>query len=426
MLRTTTRFIYISVFFIFSFTVVNCLPPINLFRPSDRPLMPEYWPCTSTQWTAGFETSVKTKGFRDTFDECQLTDCRTDINSCVNVLQIYQNNQNVLAAFKGFDSSSQIGKLSQLFNINDENGTQGIFVPTGNFKVPINLMFAARYCFNWGFILGFYLPFYSMELNNVRWRKQDCESSVEDQLEKDLIKLVCDISNLNISGWKRKGLGDFLTEMTWLGNFPQNKPLLSNVRVQTRFGVYAPTGKKQDEDKILAIPFGNDGSWGLQFGGGLDLTFGCLVRGGLDAEFLYLFGNTRCRRVKVDCNQTDLLFLTKLPAFREFGLGQQYNIYLETGWGGISLKANYQYLKRNEDRISVFSDKVDPFIVNSAESLQDWTAHSAIFSVIYDAGRDFPDSHWGRPYISGWFKLGFNGKRAILLNTVGAIVTLNF
>ncbi len=403
------------------------IPPINLFRPSDRPLMPRPLPCWGGQLSIGYEGAIKTKGFRDDGDERfqVCIDQSSEIDKKTNVLHIYQTDQNGLAALKGFDAHSKPGQLSQLFNINDENGTQGLFRPCGDLKVPVNLLFSQRFYFNHGLSFALHLPVLSMELKDVRWRSLNGSTTGEQRLEEDLLRHIREVSGLDLQGWKRTGIGDLVAQMSWIRDFPQAKPALTNVRVQGRLGVDFPTGKVADPDKILAIPFGNDGSWGIQFAGGLDLSFCYSLRGGIDAEFLYLFGNTRTRRVKTVCNQTDLLFLMKRPTFREYGLGQQYNIYIESCdlVRGLSLKANYQFLKRNEDRLFVCSDRIDTAVVNTAESLQDWTAHSLILMANYDFCA--PESRV-LPSLMGWFKWGFNGKRAILANTIGLQFSLAF
>ena len=391
----------------------------------------KYWPNSCFQFNVAYETATVFADFKKKTMKVGKIDCQRsmcDKERKVNVLQIYQNDQNALAAIKGCKSTASFGQLAQSFNIHNENGCQGLFRPTGHFRVPLNIMFSARWLFNYGLNFGLYIPFYIMELKNVEWHDLTDINLAENCLTTDLSKLICDKAKLDINGWRRSGPGDLVALLQWIADFPQNnKPFLKSVRVNGRFGIDFPVGKRQDEDKILAIPFGNDGSWGVQMAGGLDLTFAYYIRGGIDAEFLYLFGNTRERRIKIDCNQTDLLFLTKLPAFREFGLSQQYNIYLETFniCSGLSLKFNYQYLRRNGDRLFVCSDRVDSVIVNNAESLQDWTAHSLIFSLGYDYGYKNPLSRF-IPAVKGWFKYGFNGKRAILANTFGIELTLSF
>ena len=319
------------------------------------------------------------------------------------------------------------GQLSQLFNINDENGTQGIYCPTGSCMCRSIFMISQRFYFNYGLSLGLHLPVYQMKLDNIRWKSINTCTTSEQLLEPDFLEHVRTLSSLNLRGWNRTGIGDFVAQLTWMKDFPQTKAFLDNVRVQMRLGLNFPTGKLQDEDLLFAFPFGNDGSWGLQWAGGLDLTFCSMLRGGVDVEFLYLFGNTRCRRVKTVCNQTDLMFLASVPAFREFGLGQQYNLYLESCnfWRGLSCKLNYQFLKRNDDRLDVCSDRLDTIVINSAESLQDWTAHSLIFGARYDFCRDYPEARV-QPSLIAWVKWGFNGKRALLANTLGLQLSLAF
>ncbi len=407
------------------------IPRINLFRPSDRFLMPEpVVPCWGGQFSIGYEGAFHIRGFQD-IDEYASQVCINDPaegEKKVNVLQIFQDTQDGLAGLKGFSSETRPGQFSQLFNINDENGKQGLFLPCGTLKIPLNLMFSQRFYFSYGFSVALHLPVYTMELKDVRFIMLNNAVTVEQQLEQNFLTTLREISNLDFCGWRRTGIGDLVAQITWMKNFPQSRPLLCNVRPQARLGLIFPIGKRQDENKILAIPFGTDGSWGVQFAGGLDLTFSDYLRGGIDVEFVYLFGNERCRRVKTALNQTDLFFVQKVPGFKEFGLGQQYNIYLEAynpWWRGFSCKFNYQFLKQNEDRLDIGSDLVDATIVNSAEELQDWTVHSIIIGPKYEFWRDCPD--WPiSPSILGWVKIGFNGKRAFVANTVGLQLSIAF
>lgn len=412
--------------------LLDAFPPINLFKPSDRPLQPDPLPCWSSQFTIGYEGAIRVKGFRDDEEECNQVCLHSSdkVKKKTNVLQIYQMEQNGLAALKGFDSETKPGQLSQLFNINDENGTQGLFRPCAEFKIPMNLMFSQRFYFNHGLSFGLHLPVFVMELKDVHFKElNDTLTTCEQRLEDHLLRELREVAGLRVNGWKRTGIGDLIAQLVWMRDYPQSKPLLDNVRVQARLGAVFPTGKKANPDELLAFPFGNDGSWGIQFAGGLDLDFCWALRGGVDVEFIYLFGNERCRRIKTVCNQTDLLFLTKLPVFREHGLNQQYNLYVETCnlfGSGLSLKTNYQFLKQNEDRLFAFSDRYDTEIINSAEGVQDWTAHSLILMAKYDFRKHFGTDFWCIPSLTGWFKWGFNGKRALLANTLGLQLSVDF
>src|SRR5207247_2602624 len=95
-------------------------------------------------------------------------------------------------------------------------------------------------------------------------------------------------SDLNINSWTRTGIGDLSAVLYWSHDFPQQKPLLKNVRTNVRVGPTFPTGKKTNPDQILSIPFGNDGAFGIVFGAGLDARMGRHLTVGVDVEFLQL------------------------------------------------------------------------------------------------------------------------------------------
>ncbi len=386
-------------------------------------------PCWGGQLSVGYEGAFHIRAFQDDDDE----DLEADINVSSSkekktcLFNIFGDTHNVLGGLKGFNSDTRPGQLSQQFTIDDESCDQGLFKPTGCLRVPLNLLLAQKFYFSHGLSLGLYLPVISAELKNVRFKRIDNGTTQEGCLEDGFLKDIEQVSGLKLGGWKRTGIGDFIAQMWWMRDFVQSRPILSNVRVIGRLGVIFPTGKKTDEDRLLAFPFGNDGSWGLQFAGGLDLTFCYTIRGGIDAEFIYLFGNTRCRRVKTAEDQTELFFLNKVPVFKEFGLGQQYNIYLESCnfWRNTSFKINYQFLKQNDDRVDVASDRIDSRIANTAENLFDWSAHSLIFMARHDIWRDY-EASTVFPSVRAWVKWGFNGKRAFIANTVGLQLNLAF
>lgn len=384
--------ILLSILLIFSQLQLIGLPPINLFKPSDRFLLPDITPDTKFQFVIGSEHVTQVKGFQDRDNVFAITKDETHKSLKTNILEIYQERQKIHDKYK--------------------------YIPNATLKIPASLLMSARLGLGNNVNLGFYLPYYRMELSNPYWGGTENGKEALNRFSKS--------NHLDIHGWKRQGIGDLVIEAQWIRNFPQNKPLLTNSRPQFRLGVSIPTGKKQEEDKILGIPFGNDGSWGVQFGGGLDVTFRYLIRGGLDVEFLYLFGNFRERRIKTKNFETDLLFPKKVHAYKEFGLCQQYNLYLETAvFYACSLKLNYQYLKQNESKLFLHNDRYNPRIVNNAESLQDWTAHSLIFGANFDYARINPCAPV-LPAFLGWFKWGFNGKRALLVNSIGATFTVSF
>lgn len=420
-IRSLAVCLAICMYINYTFTI----PQINLFRASDRVLMPEPTPEATIQLSVISEEAFNIIGVQA--DDGDSGKDRSFDSRKVNVLQLWQCNQDALAAFKGCPFNSSKGQISQLFNINDDNTTHGLFKPLGKFSVPLNLMFAARYYFNHGFSIGAFLSYYHMKLSNVQFIEQNSHTLFEDNIfSRNNLLRENNLGGIFLGGWERTGISDLLIQMRWIEDYPQCRPLLINVRPQARFGISIPTGKKQDEDLLLGVPFGNDGSWGLQISGGLDLTFSSCVRGGIDAEFLYLFGNIRSRRIKTDLAQTDLLFVNKLLAFKEYGLVQQYNLYLEVPlyFSGLWFKLNYQHLKTNESKLYVCSDSLDPLVYNNAESLEEWSINSLIFNIRYDFDAIKPRSF--SPSLQAWYKYGIIGKRALLADTVGIALHVSF
>ncbi len=394
--------------------------PINLFRPWDINLRPPYWHGTKIQVTGWFEQGLKVQGFNAEGEK-------------VNPLQIFTPRQDALAMLQGFPASSPMSIFfNTVLDSPTDDGVRGNFNVTGHLNVQAGGL-AFRYHMAHHFTLGLHVPFYSAKLNNVMFvdltPTDTTNEIIRTNLTDVLLQRVHEFdSTLNLTGWHRLGLGDILFSVDWLRNFPQGKPILKDVQLNGRLNVSFPTGVKKDDDKIFFIPFGLDGSVGLIFGGGLDITWIDHIRGGIDAEFIYLFGNTRLRRIKVFPQQTDFLFLAKVNAHKDFGFTQRFNIYLEGYqiWRGLSVSATYQYWKHGDDRLALCTNQFSELVANTAESLQEWTMHNMIFNLSYDFQHDICDDSYIKPQLAAFYKLGFNGSRALLVNSIGGILTFNF
>lgn len=397
------------------------MSPVNMFHPWDillfQPLvfLPEF------QCSVGYERLINACGMQADDEElCQ------DWRRCANVLQIYQDEQDAIAALKGNDLLSDMGQETFLFSLDDDNGTHGIFKPCGKLTVD-NILLSARYAWCNGVSFGLYLPVVQAELKDVQWIEQRFNTTFESQININLIRELERIGKINLFGWKRHGLGDLAALFTWDRFYYQNKPWLKNVHVGLRGGLIFPTGLKKNENDLFAFAFGNDGGLGIVGGATMELWFAHCLRFCLDGEFTQIFGDCRARRIKTDRAQTDLLFLVKTPAFKEIGFQQHYTLWLEAYqfYKGLSLRCAYQYTKHNEDKLFIGSDHWDPVVANSAESLQEWTMHNLIISTKYEfwQGRNNP-RYW--PTLMIFYKHGFNGKRAVLANTIGAQLSVNF
>lgn len=365
--------------------------------------------------------------------ETSITDRAFNGSGChTNALSIWSPTQNSLAMLDGFPVDSAIGKKRVEIDAEDD-GIRGHFCVDGTMTVPFSGAVVLRSFFRDAWAVSAYLPMYVMELKNVCWMDQtknvtDDDIQTKELLTSKLFDVVCNLGDgLELGGWKRSGVGDLALFLEWFHDFPQPKPLLKNVRVNWRAGVSIPTGKTADPDKIMALPFGTDGAAALPFGVGLDLSFVFHIRAGFDVQLMQTFGNTRCRRVKTAADQTDLLFLKKVDAYKDFGLTQQFSLYgqIYKLVPNTSLMLAYQFLKHGRDEISVCGESISNAIANTATNLRDWTVHQIILRADYDFGYD-PAQHAVNPRLCAYVRFPFNGKRAIADGMFGMTFALDF
>lgn len=396
---------------------------MNMLRPYDVMFRPDHTRCYNTQIDCIAEAGI---GLAKAYD----------LNGdCINPLHIWQPKQDALKMLEGFDAASPIGQLRIRLDASDD-GVRGNFIPTADFQMPFAASLAARYYFFENVSFSAYLPFYVMKLKNVQWKDLTQSLTAADlrvqqfltQPQSLFFQTVKTLGNgLDLQDWRRAGVGDLTTLVEFVRDFAQKKNVLKNVRIHGHVGASFPTGLKKDEDRLLAIPFGNDGSIGLIFGGGMDLTYGDVVRVGGDIQLIQLFGNTRERRIKTDLNQTDLLLLQKAAVYKDFGLTQRFTLYVEAyQWlKGVSFKTAYQYTKHGDDVLSLVSNDFSSAVINTAESLLEWTTHNMYFMLNVDA-KPWMEGYRVIPHASLYYKLPFNGVRSVQTSAVGFELGVSF
>ncbi len=397
------------------------LLPMNILRPYDTLIRPYY------DSTYPFQTTLYTEtGFDSTriFDECGRVD---------NILKIWSSDQNALKMLEGFNVNSAIGQLLVRLNANDD-GIRGHFNVCGDLKFDTTVAFAFRYFFKDTWSISAYLPIYAMQLKNVLWQDRtknitEADMRVKQLLTNNFFSSVKTLGNgLNLQGWKRSGFGDLALFLEWYRDFVQIKPLLKNVRINWRVGLIFPTGRPWDEDEIFAVPFGLDKAFAIPFGLGLDITLGTYIKTGLDVQLTHTFGNTRRRRIKTQEDQTELLLLEKTAVYKDFGLTQRFNLYVQfyKFLYGLSFKVGYQFLKKGDDELAIKTNTFLNEIANTAERLQEWTTHHMIINATYDFSKHLNDNIQLRPQLSFYARLPFNGKRVALIPTIGTVLSLDF
>lgn len=410
------RFFYLLTLSLISFDAFG----MNLLRPYDsliRPMYTHNYPWQASVWA---EFGISDKGYNSD-------------NHTTNVLRIWNDDQNALAMLDGFDDESTIGQKRIQIDASDD-GVRGHFCVDADLKNRFSGMLAMRSFFKDTWSVSAYLPLYSMELEHVCFVDQTKDTTAQDLRVKDLLTddffaNVCELGDgYDLSGWQRTGVGDLTLMLEWFYNFVQAKPMLKNVRVNWRLGVGLPTGLRQDEDKLFALPFGYDGAFSLPFGVGLDLHSAFYVRAGFDVQLTHVFGNTRTRRIKTSQNQTDLLLLQKQEVYKDFGLTQQFNLYAQLYriFKGFSFMLGYQFLKHGADQIALCPGaNFSGAVANSAEHLKEWTLHQLVVRADYEAGVHMDDPSF-YPRISLFAQIPFNGKRVAATRNLGLTFSLDF
>lgn len=345
-----------------------------------------------------------------------------------NALRIWEPDQDALAMLKGFSPLSPIGMRGTLVDATDD-GVRGHFIPSGSIRLLHAETIAARARFYEDWTIGLYVPFYATELSDVCWADLTKSDNSEDlrvkqYLTKNFFETVRTLGDgLDLGPWSRAGLGDMTFFVEWAHNFPQTKPFLKNVRLGGRLGLQIPTGKHEDIDKIEAFAFGNDGAWGLPFALSLDLSLSEHMRAGVDVQLTHIFGHAKTRRIKTDVAQTDLLLLQKALVYKDYGLEQRFNMYVQAyRFYGFSALVGYQFFKHGEDVYAIVGNCFSSAIANTAERLQDYTTHHIVTSLKYA----YFDYERVIPQVELFAQIPVKGKRALATTTLGCVISCDF
>lgn len=354
-----------------------------------------------------------------------------------NVVQLWNTTENALTMTRGFDPSTPQGQIAaQLGNVPD-NDLIGRYVVNGNLSLR-EFGFGLQWHLPHNFILGVYVPFYDISLKDICWKRlQDetytaAEITFDQLIGNDFFARVYQLgSGLQINkSWTRTGPGDTKALIWWRRNFVQQKRVLTDVLLGLRAGVNIPTGLQENPNILLGMPFGNDGSMGVMFGGLIEFYWKRYFTFAIDADFMKLFGSNKIRRVQVDVNQTDNLFLAEAMIRKDWGFVQRFNL-----WGGIhhliegaSFDVGYQFFKQWETELSIVNAGQRKFsldVINAAENLQEWMLHQLWVSAKYTFFQDAQD-HWLVPTIQLYWTHTFKATRGILNKSIGGTISFSF
>jgi len=321
-----------------------------------------------------------------------------------------------------------------------DDGTRGHLLLNGKFEqfdVTPHMRYILPFkSFPGSLALSAHLPIRHAEIDNVsindltgsnltgeHWPVSDY--LVEQLMTSDIKGFAKRYGNLDLNNWSATDLGDLVLMMDWGKDFPQTKEDLKNVELHLFLAVSCPTGLKRDEDKAFSMALGNDGAWSLPFGIGIDMDFKYHIALGAEAQFEVIFDKTKTYRMKTHDYQTEFLLLNKGRATMDHGFFWKFYLYLQGYhfWRGLSLKAAYEYIKHDSDRLTPKTDDFSAMYANGARSLGEWYNHEFIFSLNYDF---FEECKMVKPQFSFFYKLPVAGKKIINPQTFGGQLAINF
>ena len=399
---------------------ISALSPVTILYPQDTIFKPR----KSDDQKIHFSQHV-TYGLSGTH-------ARNGEGDQVDSMQLWDLDQNALAMVTGFAQGTQQANIAQACNaVDGDDGVRGHFKLKGDFTLPFSYQAGARYYFKRGFWVGAFVPVYKMELKNVVWSDQTQALTADDTATKALITndLFANVDRLGnglyLKDWSKTGCGDITLMAGWSENYRQYKQWIKSVTPALRMGVSLPTGVKKDEDKVMSMSFGNDGSVGLLVGGGLTINYINRFDFGLDLECMHVFNNTRARRIKVDADQTEFLLLTKTDVQRDPGFFSRFMIFGDAKIvKGLSARVAYHHRKRGNDTLYVKSHEYSSAIANTAQSLKEWTTHNALVQLLWDTATE--ETSKNRPQFTAFYIHPFNGRRSVQAKQVGIGFTLSF
>ena len=346
----------------------------------------------------------------------------------VNPLQYLDPTQDALAMLKGFPANSIESQIGQQINIDDDNGTRGHFIVTGNYSFEEAIL-SYRYRFFSEWFLGVRLPVFAARINNTQWVDETQNFTYDDVLTKELVtnnifQNAETWGDLNLQNWSTQNIGDTTITFNWLRAFLQEKPYLKEVDVNARIGIAFPTCYRKNEDVAFSMSLGNDGAFAMPFGAGIDLRFKKFLQAGVDVSFEYIFSHIKNRRIVTDPAQTNFLLLQKAKTLKDYGITQMFNLYLEPQINDyLAFRVAYQHIKHAKDKVYILNNEYSTLIANQTLMLKEWTKHAFFFQLRYDnAGSRGLIS----PIVSVFGFVPFNGKRSLQPPLVGFDLAFHF
>lgn len=414
-------FLISNLIFIGNFPIqhVNFFEPYEYLLDANRVIFNKKG---SFQGSLRFEYGFNFRGYPvDTKDILlQGYNCRTVKSNVAQYLDLYESD---FAPFLGSNEDVFVGQFAQQGTpYSGQTASQLLFFD-GNLAL-LSATLNAEYWINKHVKIGYYVPFYSIQLKTLSHHIDQKKKYFENALLGDIFS-VYQSNAYHVGPYSLFGVGDSELLISWQRYFYENRDFISGIFASLRAGLYLPTviNKSQYMQTFLKIPLGYDAAWGIPFGGSLEIDINLYGGAGISADCIAFFGQRMNRYVKTDMRQTDMLTLENVSSFVQPGVKESFSVYgvLHNLEKTLMTTIAYQYNKQNESDIMLCNVDYSNFIAQSSNFLDSWTNHNVLF--LLEGLNAFSCFELGYEF---FVKLGLSGCRSIVSDTCGFSFTIKY
>ena len=426
-----SRFIVCSLFII-----TLCSSPLDAFVAStnffqaDDPVM-QYRQIRNGKLSVGFRVESGTR-----------SGGKNILGNRRNMLAIYNDSESVLKMVENPLGKAKNAGAENLFRQTiftgpfTDDGTRG-HVSMNAKLTQADMTMWAHYVLpikeEWGWWgVGLYIPTTNRKISGLSFKDHTNNVYVSDRTVRAFIKNIPQklktYGDLSLEPETVTGFGDAVLHVDYVKDIRGiHHKVVDRASIYAGIGLMIPSGVQKDEDKLLSMPAGFDGSWGVPIKVGGWVDFKKYFQMGFDAHVLALLDRAKMRRLKTNVAQTDLFLLNKGHARKNHGLHWQAHwwAFASEFYKGFFAKASYQFVMHHGDSLFSKDEKFKTDIINTANNLKGWYAHNLIVQVGYNLTNTF-DVTPIAPMISVFYKLPLAGKAIVDTDTIGGQIRVNF
>ncbi len=323
-------------------------------------------------------------------------------------------------------SSDYNALLADLYGSGIGESGAGVLSYSGKFKHFQGNVYLAQNISK-GFFLDLVVPFKKLQITDVSFTDVSTGPDTQDivwlNVRNNLTGILAQY-NVDASGYSKTGVGDIIISAGWAYS-KTDSDSIDFFDTTLKFGIYAPTADKKDENNAFAIALGNDGH--VAFPVNFDFALGLFdwFTMGAHVDGVFFASKTKLMRLNTNVNQSGFFKLLEGEAKREMGPQVDVSAYLKADhiFRGLSILGGYNFTYKGHDTLTptdlvTFSSTA----VNADPMLKSFYSHSILAGVDYDFADEGKKYN---PHVSFFYTRPVAGKRVFKTNSFGGTLGLH-